>query len=90
MGLRVGIVGSGAIGSYYGAKDEVITAANKCGHALPSDAWHKHMERSEKMGRYKPSTLVDWEASRPLEIEPIWGEPSQRAVAAGGQMPRTK
>jgi 2-dehydropantoate 2-reductase len=70
--------------------DEVITAANKCGHALPRDAWRKHIERSEKMGPYKPSTLVDWEAGRPLEIEPIWGEPSRCAVAAGGQMPRTE
>lgn len=70
--------------------DEVITAANKCGHALPRDAWRKHMERGEKMGPYKPSTLVDWEAGRPLEIEPIWGEPSRRAVTAGGQMPRTE
>ena len=70
--------------------EEVIAAANKCGHALPSDAWHKHIERSEKMGEYKPSTLQDWEAGRPLEIEPIWGEPSRRAVAAGGQMPRTE
>jgi 2-dehydropantoate 2-reductase len=70
--------------------DEVIIAANKCGHALPSDAWREHMERSEKMGPYKPSTLLDWEAGRPLEIEPIWGEPSRRAVAAGGQMPRTE
>jgi 2-dehydropantoate 2-reductase len=70
--------------------DEVITAANKCGHALPSDAWREHMERSEKMGGYKPSTLLDWEAGRPLEIEPIWGEPSRRAIAAGGQMPRTE
>jgi 2-dehydropantoate 2-reductase len=70
--------------------DEVIIAANKCGHALPRDAWRKHIERSEEMGPYKPSTLVDWEAGRPLEIEPIWGEPSRRAVAAGGQMPRTE
>ena len=70
--------------------DEVIAAANKCGHALPSDAWREHMERSEKMGPYKPSTLLDWEAGRPLEIEPIWGESSRRAVAAGGQMPRTE
>jgi 2-dehydropantoate 2-reductase len=42
------------------------------------------------MGPYKPSTLLDWEAGRPLEIEPIWGEPLRRAVAAGGQMPCTE
>src|SRR6266480_1478920 len=70
--------------------DEVIAAANKCGHALPSDAWREHMQRTQNMGGYKPSTLLDWEAGRPLEIEPIWGEPSRRAVAAGGQMPRTE
>src|SRR5205085_659900 len=70
--------------------DEVIAAANKCGHALPNDAWREHMQRTQNMGDYKPSTLLDWEAGRPLEIEPIWGEPSRRAVAAGGQMPRTE
>src|SRR5438105_3829520 len=70
--------------------DEVIAAANKCGHTLPSDAWREHIKRTEMMGAYKPSTLLDWEADRPLEIEPIWGEPSRRAVAAGGQMPRTE
>jgi 2-dehydropantoate 2-reductase len=70
--------------------NEVITAANKCGHALPSNAWCEHVERTEKMGAYKPSTLLDWQAGRPLEIEPIWGEPVRRAVAAGGQMPRTE
>ena len=70
--------------------DEVIAAANKCGHVLPSDAWREHMGRTETMGAYKPSTLLDWEAGRPLEIEPIWGEPLRRAVAAGGQMPRTE
>jgi 2-dehydropantoate 2-reductase len=42
------------------------------------------------MGPYKPSTLLDWGAGRPLEIEPMWGEPLRRAVAAGGQMPRTE
>ena len=56
--------------------DEVIAAANKCGHALPNDAWREHMQRTQNMGDYKPSTLLDWEAGRPLEIEPIWGEPS--------------
>jgi 2-dehydropantoate 2-reductase len=68
--------------------DEVIAAANKCGHALPNDAWREHMKRTETMGAYKPSTLLDWEAGRPLEIEAIWGEPLCRAAAAGEQTPR--
>jgi 2-dehydropantoate 2-reductase len=70
--------------------NEVITAANKCGHALTNDAWQEHIKRSETMSGYKPSTLQDWEAGRPLEIEAIWGEPVRRAAACGGKMPRTE
>ena len=70
--------------------EEVIAAANKCGHALASDAWREMINRTETMGPYKPSTLLDWEAGRPLEIEAIWGEPLRRATAAGGEMPRTE
>jgi 2-dehydropantoate 2-reductase len=70
--------------------DEVIAGANKCGHALPSDAWREHMKRAETMAGFKTSTLVDWENAKPLEIETIWGESSRRAIAAGAQMPRTE
>ena len=70
--------------------EEVIAAANICGHALPNDAWREHMKRSEAMTGYKPSTLQDWEAGKPLEIEAIWGEPLRRATAVGAQMPRTE
>lgn len=70
--------------------NEVITAANKCGHALPPDAWREHMKRTDSMVGFKPSTLTDWETDRPLEIEAIWGEPLRRGVAAGARMPRTE
>ena len=70
--------------------EEVIAAANKCGHALPRDAWREHIKRSDAMSGYKPSTLQDWESGKPLEIEAIWGEPVRRAAAAGAQMPRTE
>jgi 2-dehydropantoate 2-reductase len=69
---------------------EVIAAANKCGHALPNDAWKKQIERTEAMPGYKPSTLSDWEAGKPLEIEAIWGEPLRRGNAAGAHMPLTE
>ena len=68
--------------------DEVIAAANKCGHALAVETVREQMERTETMGAYKPSTLLDWEAGRPIEIEAIWGEPLRRAVASGAQTPR--
>jgi 2-dehydropantoate 2-reductase len=68
--------------------DEVIFAANKCGYQLPDSAALEQIKRTETMGAYKPSTLLDWEAGRPLEIEAIWGEPLRRATAAGAPAPR--
>ncbi len=68
--------------------DEVITAANKCGFPLPTAAALEQVKRTELMGAYKPSTLLDFEACRPLEIEPIWGEPLRRARRAGASTPR--
>ena len=68
--------------------DEVILAANKCGHRLPGSAVLEQIKRTETMGAYKPSTLLDWEAGRPLEIEAIWGEPLRRATSAGAPAPR--
>jgi 2-dehydropantoate 2-reductase len=68
--------------------EETIAAANQCGFALTHDLLEEQIKRTETMGRYKPSTLLDWEAGRALEIEAIWGEPLRRAAAAGTQMPR--
>ena len=45
------------------------------------------IKRTEAMGAYKPSTLIDFEAGRPLEVEAIWGEPLRRGLAAGAEMP---
>ena len=67
---------------------EVIAAANRCGYQLPAAAALEQIKRTEAMGNYKPSTLVDFQAGRPLEIEPIWGEPLRRALAAGAIAPR--
>jgi 2-dehydropantoate 2-reductase len=58
---------------------EVIDIAAGCGYSLGKDAAAEQIERTETMGAYKPSTLLDFEARRPLEIEPIWGEPLRRA-----------
>ena len=61
--------------------DEVIAAANKCGFPCPTADALEQMKRTETMGAYKPSTLIDFEAGKPLEIEAIWGEPFRRAAA---------
>ena len=62
---------------------EVIQAAKACGYPLPESAADEQMKRTETMGAYKPSTLVDFLAGRPLEIDAIWEEPLRRANAAG-------
>ena len=67
--------------------DEVIAAANACGYALPTAAALEQIKRTHTLGAYKTSTLIDYEAKRPLEIEAIWGEPLRRARAAGCAMP---
>jgi 2-dehydropantoate 2-reductase len=67
--------------------DEVIQAANQLGHPIEKEYAGLQIERTYPMGRYRPSTLIDWEAGHQLEIEPIWGEPLRRAQAAGIPMP---
>jgi 2-dehydropantoate 2-reductase len=70
--------------------DETIAVANACGHPLPTAIALEEMRRTEKIGPYKPSTLLDFLAQRPLELEAIWGEPLRRARAAGVQTPELK
>ncbi|MEN9840403.1 MAG: hypothetical protein RL376_203 [Verrucomicrobiota bacterium] len=45
-----------------------------------------NVERTRTMA-YKPSTMLDWLAGRPLELEPIWGEPLRRGLKLGVAMP---
>ena len=70
-----------------GLMDETIAGANRCGYPLPTAVALEQIKRTEKLGAYKPSTLIDFEAGRPLEIEAIWGEPLRRSTAAGAAMP---
>jgi 2-dehydropantoate 2-reductase len=67
---------------------EVIEAANRCGYSLPVETAAQQIESTESIRPYKPSTLQDFEAGKPLEVEAIWGEPLRRALAAGAKVPR--
>jgi 2-dehydropantoate 2-reductase len=67
---------------------EVIDIASGCGYSLGEGAAAEQIGRTETMGAYRPSTMLDFEAGRPLEIEPIWGEPLRRALSAGVAAPR--
>jgi 2-dehydropantoate 2-reductase len=59
---------------------EVVATAGACGVLIPESYIHFQIERTYPMGGYRPSSLIDWEAGREVEIEPIWGEPLRRAV----------
>jgi 2-dehydropantoate 2-reductase len=68
--------------------EEVVEAANRCGYPLEASAVADQIRRTETMGAYKPSTLLDFQAGQTLEIEAIWGEPLRRAQATGASVPR--
>jgi 2-dehydropantoate 2-reductase len=68
--------------------EEAADAADRLGHAIPPEYIDFQISRSDSMGPYKPSSMIDWQLGRPVEVEAIWGEPWRRGVAAGAEMPR--
>jgi 2-dehydropantoate 2-reductase len=68
--------------------EEVMAASAALG--FPQDPEHPQMEieRTRKMGAYQPSSLLDYLAQKPVELNSIWGEPLRQGVAAGVDMPR--
>lgn len=65
---------------------EVQAIARAEGVSIADEFLHQQIELTRSM-RYKPSTLLDWQAGRPLELEPIWGEPLRRARRLGVPVP---
>ena len=45
------------------------------------------LSRTETMGAYRPSTMIDFIEGRPMEVEAIFGEPLRRARALGVTVP---
>ena len=70
--------------------DEGLDAARRLGHDIPDSFADFHISRSHSMGAYRPSSLIDWQLRRPVEVEAIWGEPWRQGVAAGASMPRVE
>ena len=68
--------------------EEGLDAARRLGHEIPDEFADWQIERSYSMGAYKPSSMLDWEARRPVEVEAIWGEPWRQGIAAGASLPR--
>jgi 2-dehydropantoate 2-reductase len=69
---------------------EIITTAEALGYAMPAGLIEDMISRTRTMTRYKPSSLIDFEAGREVELEPIWGEPVRRAAQAGRRMPEVE
>ena len=67
---------------------EGLDAARRLGHAIHDDFADWQIERSYSMGSYRPSSMIDYEAGHPVEVEAIWGEPTRQGQRAGAQMPR--
>ena len=67
---------------------EVQAIAAAEGVAISGAFLAEQLERTRPLGDYKPSTLLDFLAGKPLEVEPIWGEPLRRAQALGVSAPR--
>ena len=65
---------------------EVQAIAKAEGVEIADAFLQDQIERTKGM-RYKPSTMLDWLAGRPLELEPIWGEPLRRAKRLGVPTP---
>jgi 2-dehydropantoate 2-reductase len=67
---------------------EVIAAADALGHKIPASFADKQIARTLTMGAYRASTLIDFEAGRPLELDTLFFEPLRQARSAGAKVPQ--
>jgi len=67
---------------------ETIAGAAALGHSIPEDFADYQIERTYSMGAYKPSSMIDWQLGRAVEVESIWGEPWRQGSGAGAALPR--
>jgi 2-dehydropantoate 2-reductase len=68
--------------------DEIATAAVRLGYRIPPEFLEQQLSVTAAMGPYRPSSLIDWQEGREVEVEAIWGEPLRRAQAVGLTLPR--
>ncbi len=66
---------------------EVLHAARACGHPLEDSLVELQIQRTQTMGAYQPSTLIDFERRQPIELESLFLEPLRQARNAGVATP---
>lgn len=59
--------------------EEIIAVAGALGHVISLDFAERNLRGTLDMGPYQPSSLVDFLAGRPVEVESIWGAPLREA-----------
>jgi len=67
--------------------EEVVAAAAARGFMLDPNLIDWNIDRTRPMGPYRPSSLIDWQEGREVEIDAIWAEPLGRAKASGLTLP---
>jgi 2-dehydropantoate 2-reductase len=67
---------------------EVIAGAKSCDRIISDDFIETMLERTHKMKPYRTSMKIDYDESRPLEVEAILGNPLRIAQKAGIQLPQ--
>jgi 2-dehydropantoate 2-reductase len=69
---------------------EVIETANAFDMKIPVEYADEQIARTREMGAYKPSTLIDFVASRPIELDALFLEPLRRAESKQASVPRLR
>ena len=64
---------------------EIIGIAKQLGHEIPHTFIDQQFEATLGMGPYKPSSLLDFLAGRPVEVEAIWGEALHQGQATNAE-----
>lgn len=68
--------------------NEIQEIARGSGYEIEEAFLRRQLEVTYPMGPYKPSSLIDYELGREVEVEAIWGEPLRQAEAIGVEAPR--
>ena len=66
---------------------EVQAAARSYGVEIEDAFLDRQFELTEPMGPYKPSSLIDYQDGKPVEVHAIWGKPLRRAQRNGVDVP---
>ncbi|MEG3939212.1 MULTISPECIES: putative 2-dehydropantoate 2-reductase [unclassified Microcoleus] len=67
---------------------EVIAAAKSCDRIIPDNFIPNMLEYTHKMKPYRTSMKIDYDESRPLEVEAIFGNPIRVAEKTGVKLPQ--